>query len=90
MGVKLKAILLIPAVYAGAFTVLAFDIPPRSTADVVISIALLSPVYVGLVAILGWMWRRPPEMRYLGHSRQTWAFLLAIAYVAGVVSMLLT
>ena len=41
---KLKAILLIPAAYAGAFTGLAFDIPPRTAADVVIALALLLPV----------------------------------------------
>jgi hypothetical protein len=87
MGEKLKAILLIPAAYAGAFTVLAFDIPPRTAADVVIPIALLVPVYVGLIVILRWMWRRPPERRYLGHTRRTWAFLLATAYIAGVVCM---
>jgi hypothetical protein len=90
MGEKLKAVLLIPAAFAGAFTVLAFDIPPRSAADVVIPLALLVPVYVGLAVILGWMWRRSPDKRYLGHTRRTWTFLMVLAYLAGVVLMLLS
>jgi hypothetical protein len=88
MSEKLKALLLIPAAYAGAFTVLAFDIPPRSVADVVIPIALLAPVYLGLIVILTWMWRQTPERRYLGHSRRTWSFLLAVAYATGALLML--
>lgn len=90
MSTKVKAILLIPAAFAGAFTVLAIDIPPRTTADIVIPIALLTPIYAGLVAILAWMWWQAPERRYLGHTRRTWAFLLAAAYLAGSVCMSLT
>lgn len=86
---KLKALLLVPAAFAGAFTALPFRLQPRSVADVVFPIALLSPLYLALFLVLRWMWRRPPQRRYLGHTRATWAFLLALAYTIGVVSMLL-
>jgi hypothetical protein len=86
---KLKALLLIPAAFAGAFTVLALGIPLRTAADVVIPMAVLAPVYLGLIAVLRWMWRKPPDRRYLGHTRGTWTFLVAVAYTIGAVGMLL-
>jgi len=87
---KLKAALLIPIAFAGAFTVLAFSIPPRTTGDILIPFAILTPLYLGHLALLAWMWRQDYGREYLGHSRRTWSFLLLVAYVAGVVSMLLT
>jgi len=87
---NLKAMMLIPIAFAGAFTVLSVSIPPRTTADVLLPIALLAPLYLGHLALIAWMWRQPTDRSFLGHSRRTWSFLMLAAYVAGLASMLLT
>jgi ABC-type Na+ efflux pump permease subunit len=86
MNTKAKVLLLIPAAFAGAFTVLALDIPVRTRDDVLIPIAVLSPIYLALIAVLGLMWRQHENRRYLGHTRRVWAFMLAAAYLIGAVS----
>jgi len=87
---KIKALLLIPIAFAGAFTVLTFSIPPRTTFDILFPVAILVPLYLGHFALLAWMWTQPFNRAYLGHSRRTWSFLMFVAYLAGTVSMLLT
>lgn len=85
--VKLKALLLIPAAFAGCFTVLAFHLPMRSAGELGIRLAVLGPVYFVTIAVLARMWCHPPGRRYLGHSRVTWSILLGLSYAAGAVSL---
>jgi hypothetical protein len=85
---KLKALLLIPAGFAGAFTQMGFEAGSRVPTDALAFIVIVTPVYIGLILLLRWMWRQPPERRYWGHSRRTWAVLLAVAYLAGGALML--
>jgi hypothetical protein len=85
----LWALLLVPAGFAGALTVLALEIPVRTTADVLIPIVTLAPIYVGLFALNAWMKRQPNHRRYLGHTRGTWEFLVAVSYAMGAFGMLL-
>jgi len=87
---KLKACFLIPAGFTGAFTVLALSIPPRTTADILLPIAILVPCYLAIAAIVARMWTSPGERRYLGHTRKTWTFLITLAYGVGMVSALLS
>jgi hypothetical protein len=85
----LKALLLMPAAFAGAFTVFAFSIPRWTFTDVMVFAAVLAPVYLGVAVVLGLMWGASPGRRYLGHARGTWSILVAVAYALGAVCALL-
>ncbi len=89
MKVQIYARILLLAAFAGAMTELALSIPVRTTLDVVLPIIILVPLHLGLIALTRWMWRQPPDRRYLDFSRGTCTFLLVFAYIAGAVLMLL-
>jgi hypothetical protein len=89
MMTKLKALLLIPAAFAGMFTVLVCDTSSPDTTGVLVGLGIFAILILSLATLLGWLWRRPGERRYLGHSGRTWATMLGVAYVAGLVAALL-
>ena len=82
--------ILLLAAFAGAMTELALSIPPRTTFDIVLPIVILVPLHIGLIFLTRWMWRQPPDRRYLDFSRGTCTFLLFFAYIAGAVLMLMS
>ena len=83
-----RAVLLIPAAFAGAFAVLILELPVRTWVDALAPVIFLGPPYVGLFLIRRWMVRQPLDRRYLGLTRTTWFFLVLVAYAAGAVIML--
>jgi hypothetical protein len=85
-----KTILPAPAAFAGAFTMLAFDVPPRSISEILVYDAVLVPVYLGIAGLLSWLSRQPPGQRFFGHSRARWTFLMAFSSAAGAVMMIFT
>jgi hypothetical protein len=81
---KWKALLLIPAASAGVVTALCFSYPPKETGELLFMLAFLAPFYLANLAVLGWMWWKSADRRYLGLTRGTWTALVAVAYLLGL------
>jgi hypothetical protein len=80
---KAKVLLVTPAASAGALTGLAFNYPPKDASELGLMMAILAPLYLVNLAVLGWMWRKPAGGLYLGFGRGTWSFLVGVAYAIG-------
>jgi hypothetical protein len=81
---KWKALLLIPAAAAGAFTALCISYSPTSKEELGFMLLFLTPFYLGNLGALAWMWRKPPGGRHLGLTRGSWTGLVAVAYLLGL------
>jgi hypothetical protein len=86
---KFKVLLVAPAAFAGVTTALAFHYPPKTLAELELMLAIILPLYLVNLAVIAWMWTKPPGERHLDLTRGTWAFLLAGAYLAGLIMMLI-
>jgi hypothetical protein len=80
---ELKAVYLMPAAFTGAMTPIALSIPPRTPADILLPLVVLLPLHLALIAYMRWLWRQPPERRYLDLSRGSVTFLWFTAYTLG-------
>jgi len=78
----LKALLLIPVAFVGTLTLLVIDVPPETIQDAVSVYAVLVGLYLAVISVVIWIWRRPGG--FLGHSWTTWLVLMLIAYSAGL------
>ena len=85
---KLKALLLIPAAAAGVLSALAIRYPPKEAAELGFMVAIILPLYLINLAVLGWTWTKPAGGRFFGFTRGTWSTLVTIAYLVGLSLML--
>ena len=87
-----RALLLIPIVYAGAFTAFPFveaAMVPRRMQDVMTMVAMLGPAYAYLIGAVVWISRWKAGRRFVGLSKTGWLITISAAYALSVGAVLL-
>ncbi|MGD0900221.1 MAG: hypothetical protein ABR915_20495 [Thermoguttaceae bacterium] len=88
----LRALLLLPIAFAGAFTAFPFAeraMLPRTWQDVLIELAILTPAYVYSLAAVFWIVTWNAQRRFLGLSKIGWLIPICLAFAVGVCSVVL-
>jgi hypothetical protein len=68
-------------------TALSFSYPPKEAAELALMLAIIVPLYLVNIIVLGLMWWKPPGGRHLGLTRGIWSGLIAVASLIGLSEM---